>query len=45
LSATTRQAPQLINVSRGILYAQPELSFAAKAERWKNEIAAGLGAD
>jgi orotidine-5'-phosphate decarboxylase len=45
LRATSRQAPQLINVSRGILYAQPELSFAAKAERWKNEIAAGLAAD
>ncbi len=42
LQASARKAPQIINVSRGILYAKPELSFAVKAERWKNEIAAGL---
>lgn len=35
---TGRTAPTVINVSRGILYAEPELSFAAKAEKWLNLI-------
>jgi orotidine-5'-phosphate decarboxylase len=38
MRGTGRQAPTVINVSRGILYAEPELSFAAKAEKWLNLI-------
>ncbi len=34
LRNTGRSAPAVINVSRGILYAQPELSFAEKAAHW-----------
>lgn len=34
-----RKAPSLINVSRGILYAEPETSFSQKARRWAEEIA------
>lgn len=37
-----RQAPLLVNVSRGILYAQPDLSFAEKAAHWRDQIAASL---
>ena len=33
-----RTAPSVINVSRGILYADPELSFAEKARRWNQVI-------
>ncbi len=39
LRASPRQAPLLVNVSRGILYAQPEGGFAEKAAHWKNAIA------
>jgi len=42
LSQQARQAALLINVSRGILYAQPETGFADKAAHWKNEIRASL---
>lgn len=38
LSGQARQAPILINVSRGILFAQPELSFATKARQWLEVI-------
>ena len=34
LTGGTRVAPPTINVSRGILYKDPELSFAEKAEKW-----------
>ena len=39
LKASKRTAPQLINVSRGILYAEPELTYAEKAARWAKVIA------
>lgn len=39
LLASKRQAPNVVNVSRGILYADPEKSFAEKAERWATMIA------
>ena len=39
LKASPRKAPLLINVSRGILYAEPEKSFAEKAQSWAAMIA------
>ncbi len=39
LKGTVRSAPVLVNVSRGILYAEPEKSFAEKAESWARLIA------
>jgi len=39
LGTATRQAPSVINVSRGILYAEPEASFGEKARRWAGLIA------
>jgi orotidine-5'-phosphate decarboxylase len=42
LRASPRHAPQLINVSRGLLYADPHLSFAEKAATWKTRIATSL---
>ena len=39
LKASKRIAPLLINVSRGILYAEPEKSFAEKAKHWAKMIA------
>lgn len=39
LRGTKRSAPVLVNVSRGILYAEPEKSFAQKAEHWARLIA------
>ncbi|TLD69791.1 orotidine-5'-phosphate decarboxylase [Phragmitibacter flavus] len=38
LQATPRHAPPLINVSRGILYAEPEKSFTDKAQHWSQLI-------
>lgn len=38
-SAASRTAPDLINVSRGILYAEPQKSFAEKAEFYARLIA------
>jgi orotidine-5'-phosphate decarboxylase len=38
LKASKRKAPNVVNVSRGILYAEPEKSFAEKAERWAKMI-------
>jgi len=39
LATAARQAPSVINVSRGILYADPEISFSEKARRWADHIA------
>jgi orotidine-5'-phosphate decarboxylase len=39
LGAAARQAPSVINVSRGILYADPERSYADKARHWATLIA------
>jgi orotidine-5'-phosphate decarboxylase len=43
LAGETRAAPSVINVSRGILYAEPEKSFAQKAQDYANRIADVLG--
>ena len=40
LQAGTRKAPILINVSRGILYAEPVVSFGEKARRWLEVVRA-----
>ena len=42
LTGGTRVAPPTINVSRGILYKDPELSFAEKAEKWAALIRSAL---
>jgi orotidine-5'-phosphate decarboxylase len=34
LRGTGRRAPILVNVSRGILYAEPEKPYACKAKEW-----------
>ncbi len=39
LAALDRKAPVLVNVSRGILYDEPELSFAEKARSYADRIA------
>ena len=39
LHGSGRKAPLLVNVSRGILYAEPEKSFAEKAAYWAKLIA------
>lgn len=39
LGGAARRAPVLVNVSRGILYAEPEKSFAEKAASWARLIA------
>lgn len=38
-----RVAPPAINVSRGILYKEPELSFAEKAQKYAAQIRTALG--
>ena len=43
LAGENREAPSVINVSRGILYAEPEKSFAQKAQDYANRIANVLG--
>ncbi len=40
LAAAKRNAPDVINVSRGILYAGDDLSFAERAKAWAGKIAA-----
>ena len=40
LAAAGRHAPDVINVSRGILYANDELGFGARARDWAEKIAA-----
>jgi len=42
LSGSTRTEPPVINVSRGILYRNPELSYAEKAQQFAAEIRAAL---
>lgn len=39
LGTSARRAPSVINVSRGILYAEPGLSFGEKARHWADVIA------
>jgi orotidine-5'-phosphate decarboxylase len=41
LAAAKRSAPDVINVSRGILYAQDDLSFRDRAKFWMEKIASG----
>ncbi len=43
LTGAHRVSPPVINVSRGILYKAPEMSFAAKAEKYAADIRAALG--
>lgn len=40
LAAASRTAPDVINVSRGILYAGDELDFTTRARQWAEKIAA-----
>lgn len=44
LKGTGRQAPVVVNVSRGILYQDPERSYAEKAALWCQQIEEALGA-
>ena len=41
LASAKRTVPDVINVSRGILYAQDELGFRARAEQWVQKIENG----
>lgn len=43
LAAASRSAPDVINVSRGILYAGDERGFAARAQDWAEKIALAYG--
>lgn len=43
LAGTGREAPSVINVSRGILYAEPDKSLAHKAQDYAHRIADVLG--
>ena len=38
LKVTGRKAPVLVNVSRGILYADPEIPLASKAKAWMEKL-------
>jgi orotidine-5'-phosphate decarboxylase len=42
LAAAARTAPDVINVSRGILYAGDERGFGARAKDWAEKIAAAF---
>ena len=42
LAEGNRKAPSLINVSRGILYQDPELSYQEKAKRFAAQIRQAL---
>jgi orotidine-5'-phosphate decarboxylase len=42
LAAANRSAPDVINVSRGILYAGDELGFGARAKAWADRISAAF---
>ena len=44
LAAAARTAPDVINVSRGILYAGDERGFGARAKGWAEKIAAAFPA-
>lgn len=41
LASAKRSAPDVINVSRGILYAQDDMSFRERAKFWMEKIASG----
>ncbi len=43
LAAAARTAPDVINVSRGILYAGDDRGFGARAQEWVEKIAAAYG--
>lgn len=43
LASARRTSPDVINVSRGILYAEDEKSFRCRAEYWMEKIALGYG--
>jgi orotidine 5'-phosphate decarboxylase subfamily 2 len=43
LKGTGRQAPLLVNVSRGITNAADDKSYAQRAEHWRDAIRASLG--
>ena len=43
LAAAARRAPDVINVSRGILYAGDDRSFGVRAQDWAEKIAAAYG--
>jgi len=43
LKDTSRKAPILVNVSRGILYAEGGLPFASAAKNWSEKINAAMG--
>ena len=43
LKGGSRTAPSVVNVSRGILYAEPEKTFTEKAKSYANRIADVLG--
>ena len=43
LAAAARSAPDVINVSRGILYAGDERGFGERAQDWAEKIAAAYG--
>lgn len=43
MAESGRQAPPLINVSRGILYQNPELSYGEKAALYAQQITVALG--
>ena len=45
LSGTGRKAPFVVNVSRGILYQNPDLSFGEKAARYAQSIRQSCGED
>jgi len=40
LAGAARNAPDVINVSRGILYAGDEMGFGARARKWADQISA-----
>ncbi len=44
LATAGRSAPDVINVSRGILYAADDRGFAARAREWAEKISAAYGA-
>jgi len=43
LAAAGRTAPDVINVSRGILYAADDCGFGARAREWADKIASAYG--
>ncbi len=43
LKNSGRRAPILVNVSRGILYAEPEKPYACKAKAWMEKLREALG--